>query len=525
MFNHILLVRQHDLVGVQLTNRRIVHRVELDHRDDSLTDWILKNKVTSVKLIVDLIEEELYVEESPALYLWERSAFAERQLRRRFPVSTLANYWFSQQVGLPWIQSRGDLRLSGFNDETRLNPIMRCFDAAQVRLTSIHSSMSLFHAWIKKAFLLNHKSLTDFNTQTIALLVQVNDRAVKQFLFVSGQVRVSRTIYLESNEVTERMALLLQELRVVEKFAKAQKMMPLSHEMSLFYLARDQQEAQAFFNYVLNHRSNVSLSRNHVFDIHSQMGALEAFPPSYDQLMINLLVQSRLDSDYLPKAVLKSQHVNQGVNALWLMSGLLLMVFVSYLSHHVNELTMMDQEIVRLSEMNQQYQLKITQLKQANDHKEVEKEDLLKIKNHMNAVDAIRHIQKDRDLSQLLLPLSQVMMEFKDINITHIDVTFPEGEKSASVEVTEPLIAHMTVSLEIQVEPDALLSAKIKQVERLVRAINESDYAISLKAKLVKSPFNVNSEASLRMRLEDRRHHEDISVPFELTIGVIQGES
>lgn len=70
MTEYIVVVKQDVLICTKLVQGLIVDMQEVGHSQRTLQVWLNNEQPQSLTLILDLIEEELYVDRHPSLYTW-----------------------------------------------------------------------------------------------------------------------------------------------------------------------------------------------------------------------------------------------------------------------------------------------------------------------------------------------------------------------------------------------------------------------------------------------------------------------
>ena len=231
MFEYIIVVKQAKLVCVKLKQHLVITMAEIESNQKALTHWLKIHKVERVKLILDLMEEELYVDHHPSLYTWELKTYAERQQKRRFPVTDFSRYQLTSSIQLPWSSIKGELLVSGFNEDAIVISLMNWLDKAEILVESIHSSMSILYTMLINTWFETRSDKVSFKSQSIVMLVRVGEQDFRQLLFVNGVIRTSRQVHLDADDYKGQMQILLQELNVLEKFAKSQKMISATDEI------------------------------------------------------------------------------------------------------------------------------------------------------------------------------------------------------------------------------------------------------------------------------------------------------
>lgn len=520
MFEYIIVVKQTKLVCVKLTQHLVVAMVEIESNQEPLSHWLKAHQVERVKLILDLMEEELYVDQHPHLYAWELRAYAERQQKRRFPVTAFSRYQFTSSITAPWSLAKGSLLLSGFNEDTIVINLMNWLDKAEVLVDSLHSSMSVLHTMLLKTWFTSRSSKVQLKSQAAVMLVRVGEQSFRQLLFVNGVIRTSRQVHLEASSYAGQMQLLLQELNVLEKFAKSQKMIAATEGLYIYYIglsAEDRQEASQFF-------AQTSLSvfseDGHFADMQTLMSCATS-QHLYERFLVLVLSSAQLPSDYYPNAVKQVQLVKKTKLALWTLVTAFFFLLVSYVLNHLTYLHETEQSVKRLISLHQEYKAYIDHFVRQNQHDESNSYTLQHLKLTVESIEEIKKIQQHRDVLPILLPISQIFVNYPDIHLSRLDFSntlLPVA--NTTNERAKPGFDQISLFLEIEVEPQSLLSDKIERVDLLLRQLNEVEPKGRFSARLVKLPFNVDSRHQLRLTVDDSRQNHKMGAAFEIAIKV-----
>lgn len=522
---YMLVLKQDAIVCAQLVQHLLVEVEELSYSQSVLVHWLNRHDVKQVKLILDLPEEELYVDRHPSLFPWEMKAYAERQKKRRFPSTEFMRYFYTKPVKLPWQSVSGELWLSGFNEDDMLLKLMDWLDDAEVMVQSVHSSMTLWQTMLLKTWFQGRSLLSRFEQQSLVLLVRVSQQEFRQLLFINGLLRTNRLVQIDARETDEQFKQLVQEINLLEKFAKAQKLLAQTASLHLFYMGQDTQDRHQAFSAFKQSNFASFVYEGHFTDMQSLTSDMK-LTQLYDRVMLLTLSSASLKSDYRPKIVQQVENVKQAAIALW---GLwLVAVFVlfgyglAFMTHQYET----EQSIQKLAQVKQSQQEYIARFMSYYDIPFLNQYTLNDIKAAVDAQEAIEHIQQQQQLMPVLLPLSQVLSQHHSISLLALSVA-ASGQTSASPakgnsanKASDGRLSEMILSLVIEVNAQSRLAEKIEQVNRLVADLNAINPTRLTQAKLTKVPFSVESSQSLKFNLEDSVQKEVMLVPFELSLTI-----
>ncbi len=519
MFESIIVVKQAKLICVQLDQHLVVSMMEIESSQKSLTRWLREHKTERVKLVLDLMEEELYVDQHPSLYMWELKNYAERQERRRFPVTDFSRYQFSSPIQLPWSPIKGELLVSGFNEDAIVLNLMSWLDEAEVLVESIHSSMSVLYRILLNTWFDNRAAKAKINSQAIVMLVRVGDQDFRQLLFVNGVIRTSRQVHLEADD-EDQLQLLLQELIVLEKFAKSQKMIAATEGLHIYFVGVDAEDSRIASQFFSKTIFSLLSEDSHFSDMQTLMSCTDK-QHLYDRFLVLVLSSAQLPSDYYPDAVQKTNQVKKIRLALWASFVSLFLFMLGYLLNHLTYLYETDQSITRLSGLKHDYQSYIDRFAIQNQNGETNNYSLQHLKLTVEAIDAINAMQKERDVISFLVPISKILANYTDIHL--IKISFSKSLLTAGSvpgNAVKSGLDHISLVFEIEVEPQARLSDKIDRVDLLIHQLNVVEPKGFFTAELVKVPFNVDSRQQLLLKLDDSVKNEKMGAEFEVAIKV-----
>jgi hypothetical protein len=357
--------------------------------------------------------------------------------------------------------------------------------------------------------------------EAIVLLVRVNGHDVRQLLLIDGHIRISRLIHLEKTDYSSQLDVLLQELILLEKFAKTQKMMKTSQRLHLYYVASDDNECQHVNVFFMNSSLKLQINKDHFVDSSILLDRAGDSSYLYERLLVMMLNHKQLTSDYHTPAVDLAYKVNNLRFGLWLISATVFLFLITLVINHVSYVHETDSASHKIVKLNSQYQDRVDNVTELMQSSWAKQYDFSAIKMNVEAIDVIHNIQHSRDLVLILSPISQVLIDFIDINLIQINVAFSAAESGSDVRLGKRYKAEVSLTCEIKVESGAILSEKMERINLLVNRMNNVAFDGSLWVQLQEAPFNVSSDQSLRFVLEDTHYGASSGVPFKLSIGFV----
>jgi hypothetical protein len=141
-------------------------------------------------------------------------------------------------------------------------------------------------------------------------------------------------------------------------------------------------------------------------------------------------------------------------------------------------------------------------------------------------MDAIRTLQKDQQLAQLLVPVSQVLNLHTQVALFALSMEGDtagrgvEQNRQIQSKASDGRFKQLVLSLTIEVSAKSRLAEKIEQVNRIVNELSSIEPKRLVGAKLTKVPFSVDSGQALKFNLEDGLKSETLYIPFEVTVQI-----
>lgn len=520
MTEFIITLKQDAIICARLTQHLMVGMEEVAHSQSALLSWLNYYDVKRVKIILDLSEEELYVERHPSLFPWEVKSYAERQQHRRFPSTPYTRYLYTQSPKLPWQSFSGELWQSGFNDHDIIEKLLSWLNNAEVMVESLHSSMSILKTMMLKTWFAGRVQLKNFQQQAMVLLVRVAEQDFRQLLIVDGHIRTNRQIHVDAKELPEQMRLLIQEVNLLDKFAKTQKLITQEVRLQLFYVAREAEDKQQAIQVFQKSPFAEFSPTSHFADMQSLIADVHLHQ-LYERLLALTLSSARLTSDYRPKIVQQVQAVRQGAFALWLLWAASLLFLIGYGFSYITNEYETKQSIEKLVQLKEEQQDYIARYMTYNDLDLLRTYSVEDIKQVVDGVDKIQEIQQQQLLMPFWQPLSRVLSDYPDVTLMRMSFAKPiirNGTKE--IQVIDSSIKQVNLSFILHASSQLKLVEMLGQIDRFIVALQTIEPNRIKKVTMIQKPLDLDSSKALKLNLDDKSDLDRIPLPFELLVEI-----
>lgn len=523
MIEFIIVLKQDAIMCARLTQHLMIGMEEVAHSQSALLSWLNSYNVKRVKVILDLPEEELYVDRHPSLYPWEMKSYAQRQQQRRFPSSVYARHLYTQAPKLPWQAVSGELWQSGFNEQDIIQKLLGWLNNAEVAVESLHSSMSILKTMMLRTWFSASAAQKRFQQQASILLVRVAEQDFRQLLIVDGHVRTNRQIHVDAKESSEQMRLLIQEVNLLDKFAKTQKLVNQEVRLQFFYVARESEDKQQAIQAFQKSSFAESSPTSHFSDMQSLIADVHLFQ-LYDRLLVLTLSSARLPTDYRPKIVQQVQAIQQSALALWLLWGVSVLSLMGYGLSYLTHQHETEQAMQQLAQLKQEQQDYIARYMSYYDLPLLNSYAVEDVKKTVDTWSSVQQLQKKQDILLVLAQVSQVLAQQKSIHLVELIIfpTIPKviGGVNASKIPIDLALDKLTLKLVLYAPVGTKLFDVLAQVENFVILLNQSGNPFIHQAILVKKPLDLDSTHPLKLSLDDNSKISVIPIPFEVVVSV-----
>jgi hypothetical protein len=511
MSNEILtvLLRQDRLVCWSMSANKVNHVLQCGLEPQALFAWLKNFSGKGVHVLIDLIEEEVYIDASPMLFPWEQDSFAVRQMRKRFPKTEFCMYRFEQQKALPWESRSGFLLVAGFNDDSQLVKLFSWLETAQNPVISVTSMGLLMPSLFKSVWFSDRSQLKSWSETTHFLLARTDVDSFRQALIVDGELRTARQIQLRDQSLEGQVQQLLQEIKMLDKFVHTQKIIPYNQTPNLYYLGFDQDDTEAAWH-AFQDTPYITTGRSAFVSVGMLM------PKSVEKLQINdrlhvlAFGSEQRSGDYSPKSVTESKKYQQINYALWFSLFIVVIGFFGYGAHFLATAIGFQSSMQSLQEEHAKYQFSINQL-QSQLHLDVPVEQL---KSSVELVDYLQKTTEQQDSLPYLLDLSEVLADYHMIYLSGLN-----WQQHRENQVKEPKLdeTYYTLSLtaKIVVDSHTRLRDILNIMDRFVHDLSKKQ---SIKEVItIEKPIDLDSSRALKIMSKDESEKYQI-YPFTLDI-------
>ena len=504
-----IIVYQNELLCCHVVGSKFhdISRIEFDIKP--LLVWLKRFPNASINLLVDLIEEEVYVENSPMLFSWEQKLFAARQMRKRFPKTEFCQYQFSTPNVLPWQSRAGFLLVSGFNDDTLLTKLLSWLDAAEYPVLSIYSVNLLLPNLFKEVWF--HKQLknSSWRDKPHFLLIRTSNDNFRQILIVQGTLRATRQIQIRSHTVEGQMQQLLQEIKMLDKFVHTQKMVPYDETPDLYYLGSNDADAASAWN-VFQSTSFGAAGSGAFIAIASIVHDANKNIDVYELLPILAFRHKKQNRHYFPKSVyeaIKFQNINY---LIW--SSLLVMIIflISYFVHFGAKIVNFNEAMILLENQQLRYQSLIKKM-------ESQLKLNIPVDQLRSSVELVEYLSKTEEKQKslpYLVDLSQVLYSYPSIHLVEV-LWAPQKSEEQSDNKLDLTQFSLTLNAQISGDKNTRLNQILDTMDKFLTDITKKPTILS--AELVEKPINIDSSRPITIQAKDT-FAEAQSYPFKLIL-------
>jgi hypothetical protein len=492
----VIVLRQDYMLCWRMVGSTVKDLLRFDIDPQPLFAWLKNYPGIGVHLLVDIMEEEVYVDSFPMLFPWEQPSFAVRQMHKRFPKTAFCQYRYEQPKALPWESRSGHLLLSGFNDDTQLVNLFSWLDIAKTPVKSVRSLGLLLPTVFKLIWFSHRSQVASWSEAPHFLLARIDEDSFRQTLIVNGELRTVRQIQLRNQTLDGQMQQLLQEIRLLDKFVHTQKMIAYDQTPDLYYIGFDQEDShaawQAFKDSVYTKQAGRSafVALSDVIPV-----SVAVFEPN-DRLQAIAVNSDETVGSYFPPSVIESAHYAKIEKGLWFLLLLILIAFFSYAATFFAKSANFDSAMTSLQSQHNKYQTLVSQLNaQLQLPLPVEQ-----LKLSVEFVEYLTSVKKKQASLPYLVDLSDVLSHYPNIKLSEITLS----PKKDSVEAFSKLD---------RTDFDLLMTANIMADEhtRLRDIQNAMDaFVVDLGQKssiaavtIVEKPINIDSSRSLDIIAQD----------------------
>jgi len=506
----VILLRDDSLLCWRIEGNVVCDLVQFPIEPQALFAWLKNFPEASVQLLIDTIEEEVYVEPSPMLFPWEQDAFAQRHLRKRFPKTDFCQYRFDTNKAYPWESRAGLLLVSGFNEDHQLMKLLSWLNTAEVAVTSIYSAALLLPKLFHEVWFSHPKQTALWHSKAHFILSRTGLDSFRQYLIMNGTLRTTRQIQLRDQSLVDQMQQLLQEIRMLDKFVHTQKMLDYDITPDLYYLGATEEDSALAWQ-VFEHTQYAAAGRG-AFVACKTIAHFDGHHASdTDMIMLLAFGQRSASSDYVPPSLQEMLRYQQIKHGLWMFLFVLVVVFVGYLVYFFIETERFENMTQSLQTQHARYQQSLVQLQSQLDIN-------IPVEQLKNMVETVEHVQGS-GLKQNALPyfvdLSQLLKKYPNVQVQELVWMSPSQPSQAGARFDND-------SFEVMITAVVLGTAST----RLRHIMDTMDLFLQeLKEKpsveqveLLQKPVDLDSSRTLTIVADDSLQVSDQRYPFKLTI-------
>jgi hypothetical protein len=479
-----------------------VVRVSFDK--DALTTWLKTVRGWSVYLVLDMIEEEVYVESLPALFDWERPLYMARQLKKRFPKTSFCHAQPIIGKGLPWQERGGLLRLQGFNDDHGLKQLITWLESSAVMLDGIYSLPFLLPSLMQNFNVFAHE-------KAVVYLVRIDADHFRQLLLIDGQVQTSRFIQVNDMSRKEQLVQMRHELSLLIKFVHGQKMLDYQIMPQMLYVTDDEADRLLAWQ-VFEHTPFCQRKDMDAFMALSDIQATDDHMPYETRLPALIMQQSALPkTHYMPALVQYVLQTRQIKQAIFWVVFLLLLGFIGYIGYFFVQTDYYEQGTTQLQHKKVEIRQQTHQIRQ-QFQLETSAHNL---KTAVEWTRVIAQVQHNQALMQYLQDLSLVLTHFPSIQLTDIEwIAVDQAQRSV---LTQDYTVH--VAAVILADSMTRLKTILQTLDDFVLTMQQQPSITAVKVS--KKPVDIDSDNSFSVKVDDEQRdliNNPYVYPFAFTL-------
>jgi len=481
--------------------RRVIQRIVIDYPVDAdRLDEILRSLPASItiELVLDLLDEDRFVETVVRVMPWEQEKLLQRALKRRKGNDALLfARWGPNQKSDTGRPEKVAYAVCLANPEP-LDKLLEHLERYNLALAHVYSLAELVAQACKE----RRRYKADEQFAEI-LVVQTAPRTYRQTLIINGIVRLSRQVQLpEGSEMS-----LASEVSGFERFVKVQRIVPFTQEFNYILVAWKDEDLQLL-------KQQCGLSDDVGCRTRLAAPAMDD-PEQYLRdcpalALVQALVRKRPPaSHYTPDIVLRTRKVRQTRSMLWGTSVLLILAVT------------LSGVTIGVRAMNQEPLLQQMQARQKNYESQarhyrgqsnlpVNARDL---KDSTLFLEALKKQSLEPGLEVALVRVSEVLAQYPDFSLQRLNWQRPKMAE----------LHKQQLWLELDMPADSGLPLKI--ISGQVKGLQQALEALPGVEKVSRSelPIEPDNTGELRINLkepeavEGRRQNYKFEVTVELS--------
>ncbi len=482
---HILLLEDFRLKLFGMIHGKIKFCTVFETDEQGLikfSDYIGENFIKSVRLLIDIIDEEFHLDTIPHVFGKDRKALQQRRLDKYFHGSV--HRYIKVQSRQENTRKDDQILISGINDIHQLKLCLDILDNKNVALNGIYSLPLLVEKMLE---------IWSIEKGTHLLISQQSISNTRHSLYVDGQLKISRLIQFLDNDCTASSEITGQEVSKTIQFLKSKRLLMPNEIIKLHYLGQKQQGRDL----------NLWLARNNKTNFENIFIHFLSDDQEYaDVIFVEHLAQQRWPKNHYANNLNLSLYRHQiALSCLnYFALAILLITFFIGLYFSYLERIQSRKTLELISEADKYWQ-----------RYENRKFDIatlqVKVANMQYSVEALDQLQlKYQQLPQhFMLALARSSNNFKNIYYSDIDWSVKEvmGNQEA------PFFATISGGFLVDNKPRKAL----QEVDKLIVKLRQQPGFNIVKA--LKMPFDLDSNSEFKMNGKERKNKASFIIRIE----------
>lgn len=398
----------------------------------AIEDWLatLSSRIQAA-VVMDLVDEDIAIEASPKLYLWEKSAVEKRLIERL--ESEGADFVHTQWTGLTQTNPEGraeELILSAsIAAPTHVMRFISALEEAEIIVTGIYSAPFLlaeyFKSYLKPIFNLGKSELNG----PYFVISRHSQNTYRQTFFNDGRLRISRLIEIdkEEDDFTGFQSALIHEAKLARNYVYNQNLTKEHESIGYVFLDSDERRLSGLEQRCLDEGLIISPQEleNSLFKtmtfhaVSFDKTFCGADPHAYfaEQTMADYLLSDTPKKFYFNDYVKKINNVLTGHKAIIGFNTVVFLILIAYglvfgINLYLNQqkIEMLDQQIknhiVEKERLQNEVDLQI---------------DAKEIKASVDFSEAILSLKTDRTVGFKVEPISDVFSQHQHIQLISLE--------------------------------------------------------------------------------------------------------
>lgn len=487
-----------------------------------IEEWLAQlPRKQEVSLVVDLVDEDITLEASPKLYLWERSA-VQKSLVERLQ-SDGADYVQTQWTGINQTSSDGraeELLLSAsIAAPAHITHFIGALEEAEVVVRGMYSVPFLIAEYVKK-YLKPAFGLSKSQFQSpYFLITRQSDESYRQTFFFEGQLRISRLIEIDKkrDDYAAIQSALIHEAKLARNYVHNQNLTREHLPIGYVFLDSDEQRLEGLQQRCLNEglivseeELNHALFKTATFDSIGYEATLCGVTPEQyygAQAMADYVLNDAPKPFYQNSYIRTTNALLSGYKGLLAVNTVLFLALIVYSVFFGIDTYLSQHKLALLDEQIQNHKVEKERLQEEVDLQFDAKE----IKASVDFSEAILNLKKDRTVGFDANPVSAVFARHEHIQL--VNLGWKQLDRFDSLLYEVELDGWVFPFEDYYREP-------VQWVDALIEDIKTLPYASSV--VLIQEPLNRNLQQALTVKIGDKTVK---ALPFKIKMRIGHVES